>query len=138
MKIYKTKAKKLPGTNYSEVLSKALNFYSKIKKRTKRRPYIRSAYFKKDKIFLGLFWSHLKDSTNLRDKTRRLKLLPCAIELLEKSQIEPKSKENPNKKNEILHRFYGKTSKNEKFCVQIKLQKRNNHKYLISIFPSKW
>ena len=134
---YLTKTKKLPGTKYSEVYKKAFRLYSQIKKHTKRRPYIRSTYFKKDKVFLGIFWSHLKDKIDLKDKTRRLKYLPCAIELIRKSNFNPTSKENVDRKSEILHRFIGKTSENEIFYVQIKENKRNNQKYLISIFPLK-
>lgn len=48
---YLTKQKKLSGTKYSEVYKKAINFYKPIIQRTKRRPYIKSTYFKKDKIF---------------------------------------------------------------------------------------
>lgn len=71
-KAYRTKSKKLSGSNYGEVHKKALDLYSQIAKRSKRRPYIRPAYFKKDKIFLGIFWHHLGDKFNNKDKLRRL------------------------------------------------------------------
>ncbi len=135
MKAYRTKANKLPGTKYSEVSKKALNIYSKIKNRSKRRPYIRSAYFRKGKIFLGLFWHHLHNKLNLKDKARRLKYFPCAIELIRNSRIDPASKEDVDKKSEILHRFKGITPKKEIFFVQIKENKRNSQKYFISVFP---
>ncbi len=44
---YQTKAKKLPGTDYREVHSKVLAIFKQIKSKTKRRPYVRSTYFKK-------------------------------------------------------------------------------------------
>ncbi len=135
MKVYKTKSKQLSGTSYSDVHKKAETMYKKICSKTKRRPYIRSAYFKKDKIFLGIFWSHLYNKTNLKDKVRRIKLFPCAMELIQKSTFEPTSKENPNKKFEILHRFGGITANNELFHVQIKEDKRSGEKFLISTFP---
>lgn len=135
IKAYKVKSKKLPGTNYSEVNKKAFALYSKIKKRSKRRAHIRSAYFKKDKIFLSLFWHHIKDKLDLKDKTRRLKYFPCALELIRNSHFDPASKENVDRKSEILHRFMGVTSENEVFFVQIKENKRNGQKYLISVFP---
>ncbi|TRZ78512.1 hypothetical protein D4R87_00470 [bacterium] len=135
MKLYQTKAKKLTGSDFHEVNKKALNLYKEIKKKTKRRPHIRSTYFKKDKIFLELFWQHLFDHSNWRDRARRLKYFPCAIELIRKTTFEPESKENPNKRTEILHRFAGITKENDMFFVQIKENKRTGQKFLISMFP---
>ena len=96
---------------------------------------MRSAYFDKQKIFLGLFWQHLHEKENVRDKVRRLKYYPCAIELIQKSRVEPTSKENPNRPGEIVHRFAGSTPDNELFFVQIKEDKRTNQKLLMSVFP---
>ena len=56
---YQTKTKKLPGTNYSEVKKEALILFNQIKKKTKRRSYIRSAYFNKQKIFYVLFFGRV-------------------------------------------------------------------------------
>lgn len=138
MKVYKTKSKKLPGSSYSEIRKRAFGLYQKIKQRSKRKPYIRSVYFKKDKIFLDLFWSHTFEK-NFWDQMRRMKFFDCGIELIRKSTIEPTSKENPNKPNEILHRFAGTSVDDELFFVQIKEIKSTNKKFLISIFPiEKW
>lgn len=52
---YQTNKDKLKGNNYSQVRNQALIIFNQIKKRTKRRPYLRSAYFKKEKIFLNYF-----------------------------------------------------------------------------------
>ena len=52
---YGTKAKKLPGTNLGEIYRSAMAVYHKIEKQTKRRPYLRSAYFKKEKVFFDFF-----------------------------------------------------------------------------------
>jgi hypothetical protein len=134
-KAYKTKSKKLAGSNYVEVHRKAFNFYTQIVKRSKRRTYMRSAYFKKDKIFLSLFWHHLQDKFNQKDRLWRLKFYPCALELIRNSKVDPESKENVDRKSEILHRFTGITPENEIFFVQIKENKNNNQKYLISVFP---
>jgi len=128
MKAYQIKAVKLTGTDFREIHQKAFGFYKQIKKKTKRRPYARSAYFKKDKIFLELFWKRLFDNPNWRDRVRRLKYFPCAIELIRKSNFDPTSKENPNKKSEILHRFAGITKDNDLFFVQIKEDKKNKPK----------
>lgn len=134
MKIYQTKIKKLTGTKYAEINKKALNFYKKIKAKTKRRPYVRSAYFDKEKIFLELFWQHLHEKLNFRDKSRRLKYFPCAVELICNSKYDPSAKENPNKNSETLYRFAGMTLDKELFFVQIK-EEKNGQKWLVSVFP---
>ncbi|MBI5254474.1 hypothetical protein HY932_01695 [Candidatus Falkowbacteria bacterium] len=134
MQYYKTHAHKLPGTHYKRLMKKAFGQYKEIARKSKRRPYIRSAYFDKQKIFLGLFWQHLHEK-NLCDKARRLALFPCAIELIQKSRQEPTTKENPNTKSELLHRFAGSTPDNEIFFVQIKEDRKTNQKYFISVFP---
>ena len=54
MQVYKTKANKYAGTDFNEVHKQAFGLYTEIKKRSKRRTYVRSAYFNKDKIFLGI------------------------------------------------------------------------------------
>lgn len=135
MSIYQCKSVKSSGTNYKEVYRGAFGLYREIKRKTKRRPYIRSAYFRKEKIFLGLYWQHLEDHFSQNDKTRRLKFFGCGLELIQKSKYEPTSKENPNKPSEILHRFIGITKNKETFKVQIKEDKRSGEKFLISIFP---
>lgn len=137
MKIYRVKTNRLKGTNFQEVHRKALVVYAKIKNKSKRRPYVRSTYFNKEKIFLGLFWSHLFGKPNWRDRVRRLQYFPPAIELIQHGRCEPQSKENPNKQDELFHRFSGITSDHELFYVQIKEDKRTGQKWLISIFPDK-
>ena len=134
MKAYKVKSKKLPGTKYSEVHKKAFKLYQQIKKHSKRRAHIRSAYFNKDKVFLSVFWQHLGDKHH-KDRTRRLKYFPCALELIRNTRFDPASNENVDRKSEILHRFMGITSENEVFFVQIKENKCNGQKYFISVFP---
>ena len=135
MQPYHTKSKKFTGTRWADVINKASALHNQIKAKTKRRPYIRSSYFKKDKIFLGIYWSHLHEKKNLKDKTRRVKFFGCAVELIRNSNFKPDSKENPNNKDEIVHRFAGLTADNELFFVQIKEEKRTGKKYLISTFP---
>lgn len=134
MKTYKTKSIILAGTSYKEISKKAFGLYNGIRRKTKRRPYVRSAYFKKDKIFLGLFWTHIYNK-NYWDQMRRMKFFGCALELIQNSRFEPTSKENPNKPTEILHRFAGVTKNNDLFFVQIKEDKRTSEKWLVSVFP---
>jgi len=135
MQIYQVKSDKLHGTNFSEVCKKAFSLYQIIKKKSKRRPYVRSAYFNKEKIFLELFWQHLHEKLNHRDKVRRVKYFPCAIELIQHSKFNPESKENVDRKSEILHRFAGKTKSGEMFFVQIKANKKSGQKWFMSVFP---
>lgn len=135
MEFYQTKSKQLTGTNFKEVKKKALIIYQKERNRSKRKAYLRSAYFRKEKIFLDLFWSHLYEKKNFTNLMRRIKLYPCALELIRHSNIKPTSKINPNKSSEILHRFQGITSNKEIFFVQIKENKNTKSKWLISVFP---
>ena len=133
-KSYKTKLKPLSGTSYSEIISKALGIYKDIASKTKRRPYIRSSYFNKGKIFMDYFWSHIM-TKNQGDRFRRLKLYNCAIDLIQNSRFKPESVKNPNKYGEVLHRFEGTNANNELFIVQIKEELRNKQKHFISVFP---
>ncbi len=135
MRVYQTKSKKLSGTEFKEVHKKAFGLFQKIKRKSKRRPYVRSVYFKKEKVFIRLFWQHLYEKKHYMDQVRRMRFFHCGIELVKSSRFEPESKENPNKRSEILHRFAGETSDNELFFVQIKENKRSGEKFLISVFP---
>lgn len=134
MRVYETRYKKIPGTGFAEVKGPAWAIYNHYVARTKRKPYIRSAYFKSDKIFLEYFWFHLWKK-NWRDRMRRLKYLPAALDLIKNSTFEPLTKENPNGTGELLHRFAGLTKDEALFYVQIKEDKKTNKKFLISIFP---
>jgi len=128
-----TKASKLPGSNYAEVRKNALCLFNQIKKKTKRRPYIRSAYFNKQKIFFDYFWQHLYQKSP-KERFKRLKYFGAAIEVIKNSRNQPVSKQNPNVSDEILHRFAGLTKGKELFYVQIKEEKRSGKKHLISCF----
>lgn len=133
---YQTKIRKLPGTEYKEVHTRILSIFKQIKSKTKRRPYIRSAYFKNQKIFFDYFWQHLWQKS-WKERTKRLKYFPCVIDLIQNSRQEPLSIQNPNKESEILHRFFGLTKDKELFVVQIKEDKKTDRKYLMSVFPAK-
>ncbi|MDZ7586291.1 MAG: hypothetical protein U0946_00935 [Patescibacteria group bacterium] len=133
---YLAKSKELTGTNYAGVFKQARQLFKSIKARTKRRPYLRSVYFHKQKIFFDFFWQHLAQK-RYPDRVRRLRYFPCAIELILKSRIHPESMDNPTNKGEILHRFSGMTKSNQLFYVHIKEDKRKGNKQLMSIFPAK-
>lgn len=134
MKVYQSKVNRLAGTDYQEVNSKAKAIFTKIKKKSKRKPYIRSAYFDKEKIFLDYFWEHLHKK-HPADRFRRLKFYACALDLISNCRIDPISFQNPNSPRDILHRFLGITKQGEEFVVQITENKRNHQKYFISVFP---
>ncbi|MFC1790038.1 hypothetical protein ACFLZP_00980 [Patescibacteria group bacterium] len=133
---YQTKFLKLAGTSYKEVYKKAQEVFGSIKRRTKRKPYLRSAYFHKEKIFFDNFWVHLTQKRR-PERLRRLKFFLAAIELIRKSRNHPDTIQNPSKESELLHRFQGLTKKKEVFYVQIKEHKRTGRKQLMSIFPKR-
>ena len=134
MDLFKTKKKKISGTSFKEVNRTAQLIYKQIKSKSKRIPYVRSKYFKNEKVFLTIFWKHLFDK-NEKDRVRRLKLYECALDLIKNSTINPETRENFKKKNELLHRFYGTLSSGERFVVQIKENKRTKRKDFISVYP---
>lgn len=135
MQYYITKASPLAGSNWKEVLKKAFSIYKEIRRRSRRRSYVRSVYFNKQKIFLPLFWSHLYEKLNHRDKTRRLKLYPCALELIQHTRFDPEIKQSSEEPDMILHRFAGKTRDGQKFFAQIKENMKTGEKWFISTFP---
>lgn len=130
---YQTKSKRIPGTSYGDTLRNAFVFYDEIKKKTKRRPYIRSAYFKKEKVFLEYFREHLFQKP-AKERMKRLKYFKASIELIQNSKNEPAIRNNPNKNKEILYKFAGLTAEKEIFFVQIKEDRKGN-KYFMSCFP---
>lgn len=133
---YLTNTKKLPGTNYATTRKHTVIIFNQIKRRSKRKPYIRSDYFHKQKIFFDYFWQHLLQKSP-KERTKRLKYFAAAIEVIKKSRNHPTSEENPHKKGEILHRFAGLTQEKELFYAQIKEDKRSGRKYFMSCFPEK-
>jgi hypothetical protein len=133
---YPTKSRRLSGTSYSEIRAAALVLFNQIKKRSKRKIYIRSAYFNKQKIFFDYFWTHLFDKSH-KERVQRLKFFAASLELIRHSRNHPVSQENSHKRGEILHRFAGLTKEKELFFVQIKENKRNSTKYFMSCFPAK-
>ena len=133
MKIYQSRYDKLPGSSYDEVVSLARKEYQYVKKLTKRQPYVRSSYFTKNKIFLALFWEHLAQK-HRAEKTRRLKLYLCALDLLRHSKYPPETIAKTDDLNLLLHRFTGLTKDGGLFCVQVKEDKRSGRKDFMSVF----
>lgn len=130
---YKTKSKKISGQRYGDVVVNAFAVFDEIKKKSKRRPYIRSAYFNKEKIFLDYFREYLFQKLP-KERMRRLKYFKAACELIRDSKIGPVEKTESFEKKEILYRFVGLTADKELFYVQIKEDKRKR-RYFMSCFP---
>ena len=133
---YQTKTKKLPGARYTEIRNQSLFIFNQIKRSTKRKPYIRSAYFNKQKIFFDYFWAHLFQK-NPRERTIRLKYFDTALEVIKKSRNHPSSQKNSDKKRETFYRLAGLTAEKELFIVQIKENNKTGKKYFMSCFPWK-
>ncbi|MDR2524136.1 MAG: hypothetical protein LBC95_01150 [Candidatus Nomurabacteria bacterium] len=131
--VFVVKSAKITGSTYLDIERKARNSYQNIARRTKRTPYVRSTYWRKDKVFLSLFWTHLNQKYR-SERKRRLKYFDCGVELLRHSTIEPETRDNPNGSNELVHRFTGQTMGGQVFWVQVKENKRTGAKYLMSIF----
>lgn len=78
----------------------------------------------------------MHEKLNHRDKTRRVKYFPCAIDLIEHSKFDPVITQSLERPSEILHRFAGKTKDGQLFFVQIKENIFSREKCLISVFPA--
>lgn len=136
MKVYKSKYGKLPGTSYADKMAAARREYHIAQKRTPRRqPYVRSSYFKNDKVFINPFWDHLKPK-RAGDQQRRLVLFACALDLIRHTSYAPKSIYGFGNPNIAVHRFEGISKEGIRFTVQIKENKRTNRKDFMSVFPT--
>lgn len=135
MQVYKSKYSKLPGTSYPEVVKRVRREYHAIQKKTPRRqPYIRSKYFTRDKVFINEFWNHL-ESKSWADRLRRLKLFPCAIDLLMNTTVSPEVTQKAHRSGEVFYRFSGQTADGQFYYVQVR-QNSKGRKDFISVFPA--
>ncbi|MFC1612831.1 hypothetical protein ACFL23_00690 [Patescibacteria group bacterium] len=133
---YQSKSGKISGTNLKEVSKNAKIIYKDIVSKTKRNPYIRSAYFKKNKVFFTYFWEHLRQKSP-KKRFYRLQYFKVAIELIKSSRNQPTIEKRSTNKKEILYRFIGLTKDKELFYVQIKEDRKIGKKYFMSCFPDK-
>jgi hypothetical protein len=130
---YYCKGGVLPGTQYAELNRAARKIFHNIEKQTKRQPYVRSPYFNKDKIFIKSFWDHLA-TKGMRDKARRLKFYPCALELIGNNKLVSPENIYEDAK-EAVYRFSAISGDGRKFSVQIRHDLKSDHKYFTSTFP---
>jgi hypothetical protein len=135
MEYYKVKASMITGVEYGELVKKARVQSKKIASTSKRQPYVRSRYYKNKKVFIASFWDHLNQKSKL-DRTRRVKLFPCAIELIRDSTKLPEIKQNPKDSGQVLYRFFGVTPSGQRFCVQISEDKKTSKRFFMSVFPA--
>ena len=77
MNVYKTTKEKISGSSFAEINKTAKAIFKTVRARTKRTPYVRSKYFRKEKVFITLFWNHLYKKHE-KDRVRRLKFFDCA------------------------------------------------------------
>lgn len=135
MKIYKSKYNQISSGSHAEVFRIARYEYHKIQKRTPRRqPYVKSKYFRNDKVFINQYWDHLKQK-RVGDQMRRTRLFICAIDLIRQSVTAPDTIYRKDDQHVELHRFYGKTKDGLEFCVQIRENKRSKRKDFMSVYP---
>ncbi len=134
--VYQCKNPRFPGTSYGELNKKAQEVFKLIKNKTKRKPYIKSKWFKGEKIFFDYFWIHIQQK-RMRVRVERLKLFLAAIEVLENSRIKPTIKIDPNNKSVRLYRFAGRSKDGVIFYVQVKEDLKRRQKFLMSCFPEK-
>jgi len=127
----------LPGSSYDEVVASARKvFNDDIRRRTKRQPYVRSKYFKGDKVFMTIFWDHVMQK-HRKEKARRLKFYAAAVDLLRNSTVHPVPMVEATHDEVLLLRFYGITKDGEEFCVQVKHDLRSGRKDFMSVFQRK-
>ncbi len=137
MNVFKSKIGLVSGTSYAEVIAAVRREYHVIQKRTPRRqPYIKSKYFRKDKIFINQFFEHLNQK-NSADRLRRLKFFSSAIDVIRNCPIAPVAMQNPSKADETLYRYNAITKEGMSFAVQIRENKISKRKDFMSAFPTK-
>jgi hypothetical protein len=129
---YHCKSGLLPGNRYADVSKIARRLFREIESQTRRRAYIRCAYFNGDKVFFDNFWVHLNQK-NPCERKKRLQYFVCAIELIKKSKNSPIYKAIDKLKNQALYRFVGQVGCRF-FIVQIKEDLRRKQKFFMSVF----
>lgn len=135
-KAYRCRANPIGRSRFVGIIPQARAMFRTLQKQTKRRPYVRSTYFSKDKVFFDFFWQHMEQKLP-SDRARRLKYFPCALELMRKARNDPVTYIDPTQPNGILHRFLGKTSDGRLFWVLVREDRRTDKKQLLTIFPHK-
>jgi hypothetical protein len=132
LQTYRSRCPITKGTSISELAKKARMLFDAEAKKSKRTPYVRSAYFNKEKVFLNLFWPHISQKPR-GERIRRLRYVACAFDLIHNSRSAPISKPNPNSPSETLHRFAGVSKDGYLYFVQIR-EDKGGRKSFMSVF----
>ena len=133
MGIYHSKYNQVASTSHARVVTLARVEYHAIQKLTPRREvYVRSKYFKGEKVFINQFWEHLKQKRR-SDAVRRLRLFSPGLDLIRNSSFMPATVNKGS--STYLHRFSGITRNGLEYSVQIRENTRTNRKDFMSVFP---
>ena len=133
MQAFSSKHSRTKGTSVEELARKGRQVFATVTMKSKRTPYVRSAYFNKEKVFINLFWTHLGQKPR-SERIRRLRFVACALDLISNSRFAPTSKLNPNDPSEMLHRFAGVSKDGYLFFVHIKENLKDGRKSFMSVF----
>lgn len=136
IRLYHVTSTPLSGTSYKEVYKKACRTYTRLRGGETQWIHIMSAYFNNEEVDFDYFWDRVSKKS-FKERRNRVRLLPCAIELIRNSRIEPFSKQNQNRPFEIIHRFLGITRSNDLFFVQVNEDTKTGKKYFMSVFPER-
>jgi len=131
---FQSKVSCISGSNDKEVFYEARQIFRKYDNK-RRLPYVRSKYFDSQKIFLNMFYKHL-DQKPEAEHRRRIIFVPCALDLLKNSRVEPVTPPTDLTRSIVYYRFQGMSGDDKKFIVQVMRDKKNNC-YLMSCFPVK-
>lgn len=135
MNIYQSKYNQLPGTSHQEAIKSARYCHQKVQNTNPRRKtFVRSKYFKGDKVFLAQFWPHLMQKRR-GDQIRRAKLYLCALDLLRNTSHSSSMVVEKGHLESVLIRFEGRTKDGILYIVQVKYNIRSERKDLISVYP---
>lgn len=135
VRAYQCKAKPFSGHRFVDIIPQARKLLRTLQKQTKRRVYIRAVYFHKDKIFFDFFWQHMQTKSAV-DRARRLKYLPCALELLRNSRCDPISFMDEYQSGIIKHEFKGNSPDGMNFSVIVQEDRKTNKKQLLTLYPA--
>lgn len=130
MGVYHTKCEALSGTSWKETHAAAKDAHKSYIGSARRRAYIRSPLFQRDKVFIDTYWRTL-GTRNFRDRQRRLSFLPCGLELIKHAHF---SKQEVVESKRRYYHFDGVTPAGKSFSVHIK-EDGAGRRYLMSVFP---
>jgi hypothetical protein len=85
---YKSRYASLSGSHSRELYQKAHAAQRALMKSSRRKAYVRSKFFKLQKVFLDTFWIHLSQK-NSGERRRRIAFFVCALDLIKNTTNQP-------------------------------------------------